>query len=166
MRRAHETQQGFTLIEAVMVIVILGAIAAVAAQMMGTGFQAYFTGRNVADADWQARVALERMTRELRTIRSRAAVDLTMGANTVTFNDADGNNITYTLAGTTLNRNTDVLADGINLPAGPATLFTYLDSNLNPATPATVYFISVQFVVTQGNSNATFRATVNPRSFQ
>ena len=63
--------QGFTLVELVIGIVLLGVIAALGSVMLREGFNAYFAGRDLTDADWQARVALGRMTRELREAQDR-----------------------------------------------------------------------------------------------
>lgn len=164
--RVDKRQRGFSLIEMVMVIVILGIISTVGAQLMGTGFQLYFTGRDSLGVDSQARVALERMTRELRTVRP--ATGLTMAANEVTFTDVDGTSVRYcmgtvgTCPGTAgqLMRNTQVLAGGVS-----GLSFVYTNSNgVVTAVAAQVYYISVQFTVTQGGIARDYRATINPRN--
>ena len=151
-----------------MVMVILGIIAATGAQMMGNGFKAYFTGKNIAEMDGQARVALERMTRELRSVR--AATDLTLvPGGEITFVDVDGNSIRYCM-GTVLGcpgiagdlmRNSQPLASGIsNLT------FTYANSAVAAtAVPSAVYYIGVSFTATQGTINKPYQATVSPRNF-
>ncbi len=153
-------QAGFTYIELVMVIVLLAIIAAAGAQMMGRGFQVYITGRNVAESDWQGRVALERMTREIRSIRAPADI-VTMAAADLKFTDVDGNSIEYVLSSSDLMRNTQSLATGIS-----GLSFTYLDKNgAVTATAAQVYYIVVGFTATQGTLSKSFQTTVSPRNF-
>lgn len=152
-------QRGFSLIEMVLVIVIVGIIASVGAQLMGTGFQLYFTGRDTLSVDAQARVALERMTRELRTVRPATSLTMTP-ATQITFTDETGTVVQYVLGGGNLMRNTEVLAGGVT-----GLGFVYLDSTgAVTATAAQVFYVSVQFTVTQGGMSSTYRATVSPRN--
>ncbi len=45
--------KGFTLIEFVIVIVILGLIGAMVGPVIGEGLGAFFSSQNLTDADWQ-----------------------------------------------------------------------------------------------------------------
>ena len=161
--------RGFSLIELILVIVIVGIIATVGAQLMGTGFQMFFTARDTLSVDAQARLALERMTRELRAVRQPA--DLVIApATEITFTDSDGTLIRYCLAtvsgcpGTTIG---DLMRNGQTLAGGVSGLgFTYLASNGTVATSAAqVLYIGVQFSATQGGVSGSYRATVSPRTF-
>lgn len=157
--RVGAAQRGFSLIEMVLVIVIVGIIASVGAQLMGTGFQLYFTGRDTLSVDAQARLALERMTRELRTVRPATGLTMTP-ATQITFTDETGTAVQYILGGGNLMRNTQVLAGGVT-----GLGFVYLDrAGAVTATAAQVFYISVQFTVTQGEVISTYRATVSPRN--
>ena len=158
-KRLGAAQRGFSLIEMVLVIVIVGIISTVGAQLMGTGFQLYFTGRDTLSVDAQARLALERMTRELRTVRPVTGLTMTP-ATQITFTDETGTAVQYVLGGGNLMRNTQVLAGGVT-----GLGFVYLDSaGAVTATAAQVFYISVQFTVTQGEVISTYRATVSPRN--
>ncbi len=76
---------GFTLIEVVITLIVIGALATIGATLMSRGFLSYFVGREIARDDAQGRLALERMARELRTVRGTAAGDLNIGvANQIT----------------------------------------------------------------------------------
>ena len=148
----------------VLVIVLTGIVFAIGAMIMTSGFRSYFTAKDISNADWQGRLALERMARELREIRSATAGDIsTMTATQITFNDSAGNNISYTIAGTQLTRNGVVLADSIvNLTV------SYLQNDgRNTAGVATaVYYITISAVVAQdATTTTTYRTTVNPRNF-
>ena len=60
---------GFTLIEVVTSLIIVGVLAAISATVMSRGLLNYFVGREIARDDAQGRLAFERMVRELRTAR-------------------------------------------------------------------------------------------------
>lgn len=159
--------RGFTLFELVMVMVLFGIVAAVAAPVVSSGFQAYFTGRDIAEVDWQARVALERMTRELRAMRAPSDLVIT-AADDIAFADVDGNLIRYCLAGGgcagaagDLMRNGQPLASGIS-----ALDFSFLTRSASPtATPAQVFYVTVAFSATRNATSKGHRTTVSPRNF-
>lgn len=144
-----------------MVIVLVGILSAIGSQMLGMTVQSFVFSKDVLKGDWQARVALERLTRDLRM--ARASSNLTIvPATAVMFSDTDGNNVNYSISGTQLMRNTQVLADDVsNLQ------FAYLqsDGNTAAASAATVYYITVSFDVKRSTSTTSLRATVHPRNF-
>ncbi len=161
-------ERGFSLFELIMVIVVMGIVAAVAAPFMTTGFQSYVVGRDIAETDGQARLALERMSRDLRNIRSPA--DLTIASSgDITFMDIDGNSTRYCLGavggcpGATgeLTRNSQPLAAGIS-----ALSFTFLTKSVAGTSVASqVYYVTVAFTATQGTITKSYQTTVNPRNF-
>jgi hypothetical protein len=149
--------------------------------MLGKVFSSYAFKRDTTDADWQAKVALERMTRELRVVRSATSTDLAFpSASEIRFVDIDGSNACFYLSAGQLRRaentpaqacgttNMQVLADNIT-----SLEFKYWDNTgtevLPPAPPAlvtTVYYITISLTVTQGTTyNAPFRTSVRPRNF-
>jgi len=171
-RRLHSRVAGFSLIELVTVMVLLGIVAAVAAPFISDSFKAYFTGRDLVETDWQGRVALERMTRELRTVR--APVDLTMtSVSDLTFVDVDGNSVRYFMSNCVLTiceltRLVPPSVTGQPLATGISGLaFTYLlrDGKTTTVAPASVYYIIVDFTANQGGNSRTYQATVSPRNF-
>src|SRR6267378_4088291 len=156
---------GFTLIEMIVALVIAGVLATIGARVMSSGFSTYFVGRELARAAIQGTLALERMTRDLRSIRSATAADLpTMTATTISFVDANGNTNTYALAAGSVTYSLNggaaqPLADNVsNLT------FTYLqnDGQTGAGVATSVAYITVAITVTTQNSNATFRGTVKP----
>jgi prepilin-type N-terminal cleavage/methylation domain-containing protein len=167
---------GFTLIEMVAVIVVAGIIFSFGSVLLGNVFSGYSLKRDAADADWQAKVALERMARELRAVRSATAADLDIASATqIRFVDTDGNGVCFyrnaaanrimrsadgpaTACGTT---NPQVLADSVAVLA-----FTYWD-NAGATTSAVtdVYYIAVALNVAEGSYSSSFRTNVRPRNF-
>ncbi len=162
MALVKHRQTGFSLIELILVIIILAIIAGLGSQMLSSGFNAYFSGRDMIDAEWQGRYAMQRIRRELRTVRSATAADLVMGGNQITFTDNNANVITYALAGTTLNRNGQPLADGVS-----DLKFYYFqaDGITTAAAPTEVVYISVNLDVSRNGSSYSLRNTLHPRSF-
>lgn len=154
-----------------MTLVILGIVATLGVSMMGGGIQAYFAGRDLVDADWRGRGAIERMTRELRGLRSASAADLNIAtAGQVRFNDVTGGSVCYYLNGNDLMRSSDfttacgttnaqVLASGISA----LTFNYYQNDGVSAAAPNLVRYITVQFTVTQGAASTIYRANVTRR---
>ena len=97
------------------------------ALVLKEGFSTFFAG-GYQPGDWQGRVAMERMSRELRDIRFASAADLpTIGANTIRFSMSTAMTLPMPLSGTTLNLTQEPtgaqpLADNVS-----ALAFTYLD---------------------------------------
>lgn len=112
--------RGFTLVELIITIIILSIIAGGSAILVSKGLDAFFVGRNTIDADWQGRVAIERMTRELHNIRStRDIIEATNSS--IRFIDNMGNDVSYYAVDSQLMRKSPVngveriLADGVFL---------------------------------------------------
>jgi prepilin-type N-terminal cleavage/methylation domain-containing protein len=158
--------RGFTLIEVIITLVIAGVLATIGATLMSSGFRSYFLGRELAQDAAQGTLALERMTRDLRAVRS--AADLTtIGASTISFVDVDGNTITYALSAGSVTRSQN---GGTAQPVAAnvsSLAFTYLqnDGQTTAASSATVWYIVVAVTVTSQNVGTTFRGTVKPASF-
>ncbi len=151
-------QAGFTLIEIILVIVIIGIIAGTASSMLGEGLNAFLTANNVTDADWQGQIAIQRMERDIRAVRSAADIS-TASTNQFAFVNNTGTSITYTLSGSNLLRNSQTLATGVQTLA-----FAYSDLNGNStATPSAIRFVSVTLNVTQKKANYNLTTSINLR---
>lgn len=157
-------QCGFTLLEAVVVIIVIGIIFSVGSLIMNNAFSAYFTGRDLTEIDWQSRIALNRLRRDLRIIRSASDTDLVTTPSTqITFTTSADETITYSLNGTTLMRNSQPLADGIsNLN------FSYArnDGRFLTTVASEVYYVIVDLTVTNGTVSRDLRTTIYPRNFR
>lgn len=158
-------QLGFSLVEVIVVMVVLGIVASMGAMVLRDGILGYLRGREITSADWQGRLALERITRELRDVASPNYSNIaatSCGTSTFAFSDINATPISYTQSTTTLLRNGQPLADNVT-----GLGFYCLQSNVQPTTvPANVYYITVSMIVSTANTSATYRSTVMPRNFQ
>jgi len=170
-------QHGWTLIEVLTVLIILAVVAAVGARLMSSMFQSYLAARDITNSDAQARVAFERMTRELRQIRSATATDLDVAsAAQVRFIDMDGNGVCFYRDAATnrLMRSADGPATACGTTSAQPvadfvsglTFFYYLNDGITTtATVASVYYVTVRVNVQDNDVSDTLRATIHPRNF-
>ena len=155
---------GFTLLELVMVILILGIIASMSFQLLFQSISGYFTSVNTTDANWQGQTAIQTMSRIIRAIRSPNDIQVATSSQ-LTFVNMNGNTISYALTGNSIvqtrNNNNQVLADGIsNLT------FSYFDKNgATTATLANIAYIKITINVTQKNTNFYITTAVFPSNF-
>ena len=157
-------QLGFSLVELIVVIVVLGIIASMGAIVVRDGMLGYLRGREITSADWQGRLALERITRELRDAAAIAvgSCDNSISPFTFAYSDINAAQISYTLNTSTLQRNGQPLADNVT-----GLHFYCLQNNGQTYTtaPAAVYYVTVSMIVSTANTSATYRSTVKPRNF-
>ena len=148
-------QRGFTLIELVIVIAIIAIISVVTTKMLVQGLTGMLTAQNVVDANWQGQLAIERMSRDIRMIRSSGDIT-TNTSNDLAFTDINGNSVEYKLTGTDLMRNTQILANGVN-----TLTFIYKDKNGNTiGGTADGMYINMMLTITQKNANYTLGTAV------
>ena len=119
--------KGFTLIELVIVITIIGITASILGFMLLGTIKAWTFKFNRNDILWDGRLALDRMTREIRTIKNSTSIT-TATSSQFRFTDAGNKDITYSLSSTNLNRTENGTA---NLLAGDVSslAFTYYNSS-------------------------------------
>ena len=94
-----QNQRGFTLAELLVAVAVIGLVMAGVFVVQRGGQQAYLLGSNRVETQQNARVALDLMTRELRSARSITTIPSTGCTNMVctdlTFVDQNGNSIQY-----------------------------------------------------------------------
>ena len=152
--------QGFTLIEMVISTAILGALVIALSAMIIEMFQSYSSQRQFTDQDAQARLALERVLRDLRDVRSVA--DLGAPGATIAFTDTSATAVTYALVGTLLQRNGNTIADGVSA----LSVNYYGNTGALLGAAAGTRYIAVQFTLTTQDGIAnTVRGVVYPRNF-
>lgn len=137
--------RGFTLVELVIVIVLLGILSVVAAPLLSAGFDAWFTGRDVENAHRQAELALERITREMRVGQA-----IVVTATEITYErDEEPHSIEY--AGDTITLNAEPIARRVTAAA-------FTDEEV-----VDTRYITISFTV-EGAGD--FRTTIHPRRRQ
>jgi prepilin-type N-terminal cleavage/methylation domain-containing protein len=107
-------EEGFTLIELVITMVLIGIVAFIVGKALSEGAKAYFQTDSRKAALDEGRVALERMTRETRNVRSRGKdadadgyidADIwTANATQFCFINTDGARISFRYAGGEITR--------------------------------------------------------------
>ncbi len=157
--------KGFTLVEIIITIVVVSVIAAFAAAILLQGVQSYFTEASRSDVHYRAKLAMERMAREIRLIRNQGTDIITMTPTSLQFTDVNGSNTGFTWAASTLYRwngaGNDTLATGIT-----SFSFNYLQQDgVTAATPADVWYIDIALTSQQGTESLTMRSRVHPRNF-
>lgn len=130
-----QNTKGFTLIEMIMVIMLIGIVAAIIAIPLSQGVKGWFQATSREGISQSGRIGIERMTREIRNTARTAANAPCISAATDTsfsFSDSSGNlttcaSITFTLSVPDITRTdtsgTFTLAD--NIQSTTTKIFTY-----------------------------------------
>ena len=164
-------KSGFTLIELIIVIMIIGVVAGMVGFIMLTTVDAWTLKFNRSDMLWDGRLALNRMVREIREADSDDSVT-TASSSQFRFTDEDGVDITYSLSSTDLNRTADatanMLAENVSSLA-----FTYFSSCASDATSITptvgtdtnIRRVRINLTLTTGGEDVYLQADSVPRNF-
>ena len=171
---------GITLIELVIGMVLIGIVALVVANALSTGITGFFVVDYRKEALDQARIAMDRMAKEIRNVKSSSATDLSVAnATTFTFLDTSGTSISFALNTVTGNIErtsggpANTLATGISTIGDatfPSGIFSYvLSTGTETQTPSaaemlTIKRIKMGFKATAGSENITLQTEVWPRN--
>jgi prepilin-type N-terminal cleavage/methylation domain-containing protein len=164
--------EGLSLIELVMVILILGILAAFVGPVLFNAMRSYDSGQEAMLTQAKMRYALERMSRELREIRRQAtdsaALDIaTMSATTIDFFKTDGTRVVLAAAGNQLNLSypptTGMLADQVG-----AFSLAYFQPNGTAVAGNTssLAFIQISLAVSEGTNLYSARVRVDLKNAQ
>ena len=170
--------KGFTLIEIVITIVLVSILSGIATLIILQGVKAYSSEDQRSDVHYQSRLAMERMAREIRLIRSRTAAPFddipTMIGTTLDFYDINNTHVAFRLNAGNIERQENggawqpltrlTAPDNISGPGG--NIFSYLDNAyVGPAAQANLWFVQIEFTSTRGSESLYMRTRVHPRNF-
>lgn len=147
-------QQGFSLIEMVLVIVVLGTVAMTGSQIMSSGINAYLATQEAVETLSKATYTMERLKKEIRSTRySGGAYSVaTCSATRYQFTRTDGVVVDIQSA-------PPLLTVGYSSPAASATLtdqvqsftFAYFSANGSALTPtctaANLAYVDVSYTL-------------------
>ncbi len=179
MRIKKIKNSGFTLIEILMVIVLVGIIATIVAMLVYEGAKSYGEIDKLRDLSTQGRLAFERMAREIRLVRcttvgtscTPTTSDITaMTATEFRFNNTRNEGRGFRLAGSTVNLRQ---GSGAGDPEDPLVdnvsdlTFEYFKSDGTTATAVQdVWTIAVSLTLSSGARSVSFKVRVHPRGFR
>lgn len=164
---------GFSLIEMVVVIVLVGILATLGGLLLGKAFDAYNDSLNVTAVASPGQVALEQMAREIRQIRSQTVGDIPVWTGSVLeFYDTSGHFIRYAQSGTQILFSSDggVTTEPMTNDTG-ALAFVYTGKSgqilvPTPGQEGSIANITLTFTATNGTIYRAYQVTVAPRMFQ
>lgn len=180
----YRSNRGFTLVEMVMIIVIIGIVAAILAPFLSTTVTGFGDARVRNDLTAQSRVVLERLTREIREADPTSITIGGVGGSSLTFTQltalialvdlgstyaktyATGNTVIISAAGTSLNWDDNgdgvvdsVLATNLRTPNGIAFIY-------NPGTTITSGVVTVALTLNDGNESISVYREIHIRNTQ
>ena len=123
-----KNQSGYTMLELVLVIALLGIIAGVVARMFIWGVDIFTFVSNRKDVLQTSRIGMEVLVRDLRSVKSAIDINSATG-NQFDFYNLDDENIVFVYSSGTLTRNSNSMVEGLS-----AFQFTYYDVNDNVLT--------------------------------
>lgn len=136
-------QAGFSLLELIMVMAIMGFVSGLAATLLQLGVQGSQRAENQNAVDWSAREGLERLSRELRSIRP--GLITTMTASQLSYTSLEGESISFVYSGSSLTRNGDVLWSNLS----SFTFNYYTGAGAATTTASTLRLIQLEASFTQ-----------------
>lgn len=146
---------GFTLVEMVMVILVVGMLVITLGMMLNTGVRAFDEGRKTIDTLSSLRLTTERLTRELRTVQRNATTPsdfdfLAMNATNVQFRRLENDGTTVTTV--TITATPPNLTLAYSTPAG-----SYILTNLLPLSGGlALSYLRADGTVTTSNTDVAF----------
>ncbi|TBR19605.1 type II secretion system protein [bacterium] len=174
MQFKKHDKRGFTLIELIMVIVIVGTLTGISSMYIQQIIDLWSSLSFRSEFVNEARSAISRMAREMRNmkLRTQAYEPITLAnASALTFVDSNNNNISYSLSGTNLMRNSNILASSIS-----SLQFCYYNSvnsavcspvcgcNVASADFPDIYRIGIKIDISSGGQAKHLESQVYPRN--
>jgi len=152
-----KNQKGFSLIEMMVVVVILGIIILALVTFFTGGAKSWVAGQSQLKAQREARQAIDRMVREIREGNS---IESGSNATSITINYLTSfgkSPVTYSMPGTTINRNDNPLINNVK-----TLVFSYSDT---PPDSSKVHILLEVDVDNDDNPDITLNTDVNLRNY-
>ncbi|MGB4294046.1 MAG: type II secretion system protein [Smithellaceae bacterium] len=167
----NKDQSGFTLIEIIVVLVILGIVTVGLSGAIIYGAQSFIFAREANQLSQKAQLAMARIKREMVDVKSIS----TANATSIQYTLSTGGEYVIALSGTAINMQginpaiaAQPLIDGLVSGNGGQTFLAY--QKADGTAWATVDSINdlaqIQTIIVldfQGSTNLTFQTTINPR---
>ncbi len=181
-KHTFSTQRGFTLIEMVMTIVLIGIIAAVIAPVLSTTIGGFHAARVRNDLTAQARLVLERLTREIREA-DPAGITVNPAGTSLTFTQLSGlvglvdtggimartyngcNAVQVSAAGNVLNWDDDA-ANLISPVSALTTNLAAITFSYSPGTLINSGVVTIDLTLSDGNEAITAYREIHIRNTQ
>ena len=171
MRRKYciKNQKGFSLIEMMVVVVILGLIVLGLVTFFTGGAKSWVAGQSQLKAQREARQAIDRMVREIREGKNiiNDLADISDADSIVVFIPDLGSKpaykATYDLSGTIVQRNSNPLIDNVQ-----SLVFTYFDNSGNLVAPENASKVHIDLKVDvdkDSKPDVTLNTDVNLRNY-
>jgi prepilin-type N-terminal cleavage/methylation domain-containing protein len=158
-----DKQSGYSLVELIVAIVLIGIIAGVLAKMFIWGVDIFDTVSNRKDIVQSSRISMEVISKDLRMIKSEN--DIVSASTTgLNFYNMDNEHIIYNFGDGTISRNANSMVEGIT-----SFVFTYYDANgtilVSPvADPTDIWKIKVELDATVDGKPINLETIVTPRN--
>jgi prepilin-type N-terminal cleavage/methylation domain-containing protein len=164
--------EGFSLVELVMVIVILGILAAFVGPVLFNAMRSYQSVQTGVETHAKMRYAIERMSRELREVRRQATdatfLDITsMTASSMAFFKTDGTQVLINVVGNQVNLAYSTLAGMLTDQVGSFSLAYFQQNASTPATTAaSISFVEISMTLSEGTNLFPARVRVDLKNPQ
>ncbi len=166
MKSCFSKNNGFTLIEYIIVIVVMGVISSVLAVVVLGGVRAFNAVVVQEELIAGAETTLEILSREIRNSSGPAGV-FSAGSEIFSFKDVHGKDISYYSGGGFIMRN------GAKAAGNPGRVeFIYLDARgetlQTPVAPEylnNIKLIQIELLLSSGERNVKLSSLVRPRNF-
>ena len=165
-----KNSKGFTLVELVIVMAIVGIGTAIIGTILLGVVKAWTFKFNRNDILWDGRLAINRMTREMRAIKNTTSVTTATAAQ-FRFIDTGNKDITYSLVSTDLNRTEDGIANLLAENVSSVTFTYYYANGTVIPTPAVspsatdIRRVRIDLTLTKNGENVYLRSDASTKNF-
>lgn len=150
-------KKGFTVIELIIVMVVIGILAAISAPLIDQAARSAGMIYDVSDVSAQGKTSFTQFLRALRSVQSISA----MTSSSLSYTDIDHKNIAITYSSNVIYRSENGGTARSWLTDVDSLSLTYQDSaGATTATPANVRYVTVNIGLNKNGSTQTLKETV------